>query len=63
MFAEVFGFCCTKRQKDDIALAYDARDVLSNNPGLGEVFKAIKTIEDNFFRQPLKELDDLIERL
>jgi hypothetical protein len=64
MVSNLFGFCCTKRNKDDIgSLSYDARDILANNPGLGEVFSCLKRIEDTFFRQPIKDLDDLIERL
>jgi hypothetical protein len=64
MISNVFQFCCTKRSKEDIgSLSYDARDVLANNQGLGEIFRAIKQIEDGFFKQPLKELEDLIERL
>jgi hypothetical protein len=28
------------------SLPFDARDVLNNTPGLGEVFRVIKLIED-----------------
>jgi len=39
MVSNLFNFCCTKRNKEDISsLSYDARDVLANNPGLGEIF-------------------------
>lgn len=49
MLSNIFGFCCTNRTKDDMDhLPYDARDVLNNNPGLGEVFKMVKQVEDHF---------------
>lgn len=51
MVSNIFGFCCTKRHKDEIGtLSYDARDILANNPGLGEVFSCLKRVEDAFFR-------------
>ena len=64
MISSLFQTCCTKRNKDDIgSLSFSARDMLANNPGLGEIFGAIKAIEDGFFKQPLKDLEDLIDRL
>lgn len=45
------------------SLPFDARDVLNNTPGLGEVFRVIKLIEDQMLHQGIKELDHLVSLL
>lgn len=45
------------------SLPFDARDVLNNSKGLGEVFRVIKQIEDQMLHQGIKELDHLVSLL
>lgn len=46
MFTNLFGFCCTKRNKDDVSFPFDMTNVLANNPGLSEVFRCLRNVED-----------------
>ena len=45
------------------SLPFDARDVLNNSKGLGEVFRVIKQIEDQMLHHGIKELDHLVSLL
>jgi hypothetical protein len=49
-FIQSLLICCVNPSTQDIGqLPFNCRDVLENNPGLGEVFKVIKQVEDSFF--------------
>lgn len=61
MFARLFGTCCVERHKEDIS--FDPRNTLANNDNLSEIFRQIKRVENHHFKQPIKDIEDLLDRL
>jgi hypothetical protein len=61
MFARLFGTCCIERSKEDTS--FDPRNTLANNDNLSEIFRQIKRVENQHFKQPIKDIKDLLDRL